>query len=62
MDHVLNNHIADVVKSHPTRFVGLGTLPMQQPELAIQEMIRCKDELGWLGVLSNCLCNDFWLL
>ena len=24
------------------RFVGLGTLPMQAPELAVQEIKRCK--------------------
>ena len=46
LSQILNNHIADVVKKHPTRFVGLGTLPMQAPELAVQELIRCKKELG----------------
>ena len=27
----LNDHIADIVNRYPTRFIGLGTLPMQHP-------------------------------
>ena len=30
----LNDHIAEVVRDHPTRFTGLGTIPMQDPDLA----------------------------
>ena len=26
------SHVAGIVRDHPTRFVGLGTLPMQDPE------------------------------
>ncbi len=36
----LNDHIAKVVSDFPKRFVGLGTLPMQDPQLAIQEIKR----------------------
>ena len=32
----LNDHIAGIVDKWPTRFLGLGTLPMQDPELAIR--------------------------
>jgi aminocarboxymuconate-semialdehyde decarboxylase len=39
-----------LVQSFPTRFVGLGTLPMQDPELAIGELERCVGELGLSGV------------
>ena len=31
----LNDHIADIVKRNPKRFIGLGTVPMQNPDLAI---------------------------
>jgi len=46
----LNDHIAGVVTRHPRRFVGLGTIPMQSPELAIRELERCVRELGLPGV------------
>jgi len=46
----LNDHIAAVVAQFPQRFIGLGTLPLQAPELAIKEMMRCKKELGLAGI------------
>lgn len=45
----LNDHIADIVHRWPTRFVGLGTIPMQDPELAIKELERCK-RIGMVGI------------
>lgn len=47
---VLNDHIARLVRAHPTRFAGLGTLPMQSPDLAARELERCVRELGLSGV------------
>jgi aminocarboxymuconate-semialdehyde decarboxylase len=46
----LNDHIAGVVAGHPARFAGLGTLPMQSPDLAIRELERCVRDLGLPGV------------
>ena len=50
LSQMLNNHIAGVVRKYPTRFIGLGTLPMQDADLAIQELERCVKELGMPGV------------
>src|SRR5258708_7676115 len=47
---LLNDHIAGVVCKYPTHFAGLGTLPLQAPDLAIQEMERCVRQLGLAGV------------
>jgi aminocarboxymuconate-semialdehyde decarboxylase len=47
---MLNDHLAGVVRDHPQRFVGLGTLPMQAPDLAVRELERCVGELGLCGV------------
>jgi aminocarboxymuconate-semialdehyde decarboxylase len=47
---LLNDHLAGVVRDHPRRFAGLGTLPMQAPELAVRELERCMRELGLRGV------------
>ena len=56
---MLNDHIAGVVRDHPTRFAGLGTLPMQAPELACRELERCVRELGLAGVEIGSHVNDW---
>lgn len=45
----LNDHIAEVVQSRPKRFVGLGTLPMQDPQLAAREVERGRHQLNLAG-------------
>lgn len=54
----LNDHIADIVKRYPKRFVGLGTIPLQAPVLAIQELERCK-KIGLAGVQIGSHVNDW---
>lgn len=56
---MLNDHIASVVRDHPGRFVGLGTLPMQDPDLAARELHRCVRELGLAGVEIGTHVNDW---
>ena len=46
----LNDHIAESVQKHPKYFIGLGTVPLQDIELAIQEMERCVKELKMPGL------------
>jgi aminocarboxymuconate-semialdehyde decarboxylase len=50
LSRLLNDHIAGIVAERPKRFVGLGTLPLQSPDLAIKELERCVNELGLAGV------------
>lgn len=54
----LNDHIASIVQASPTRFAGLGTLPMQAPELAVRELERCM-QLGLSGVQIGSHVNDW---
>jgi aminocarboxymuconate-semialdehyde decarboxylase len=54
----LNDHIAEICAKYPKRFVGLGTLPMQAPELAIAELRRCK-EIGLQGIQIGTHINDW---
>jgi aminocarboxymuconate-semialdehyde decarboxylase len=54
----LNDHIAQVVCEYPKRFVGLGTIPMQAPDLAIKELERCIKDLGLAGVQIGSHVND----
>ncbi len=55
----LNDHLAGVVAAHPKRFVGLGTLPLQAPDLAVRELERCVRELGMRGVQIGSHVNEW---
>lgn len=53
----LNDHIADIVHRYPKRFIGLGTIPMQAPQLAIKELERCK-KIGLVGIQIGTNINQ----
>ena len=53
----LNDHIAKVVHRHPKRFIGLGTLPMQDAGLAVRELERCR-KIGLVGVQIGTNINQ----
>jgi aminocarboxymuconate-semialdehyde decarboxylase len=56
---LLNDHLAEVVRRHPGRFEGLGTLPMQAPDRAVRELERCVNDLGLRGVEVGSHVNDW---
>jgi aminocarboxymuconate-semialdehyde decarboxylase len=56
---ILNDHIAGVVRARPNRFAGLGTLPLQAPDLAVKELERCMRDLGLRGVQIGTHVNDW---
>lgn len=45
-----NDHIAATVADHPDRFIGIGTVPLQNVDLAIKEMERCVKVLNMPGL------------
>jgi aminocarboxymuconate-semialdehyde decarboxylase len=53
----LNEHIAEIQQKYPSRFICLGTLPMQNVELAIQELDHCK-QLGLPGIQIGSHIED----
>lgn len=53
----LNDHIADLIVRYPQNYLGLGTIPMQDTELAVQELERCK-EIGLQGIQIGSNIND----
>ncbi len=55
----LNDHIAGVVGKFPGRFVGLGTLPLQDIELSIREMHRGIKDLGLAGFQIGSHVQDW---
>jgi aminocarboxymuconate-semialdehyde decarboxylase len=54
----LNDHLAQIQSQYPKHYVGLGTLPMQDANLAIQELRRLKEELGLPGIQIGSNIND----
>jgi aminocarboxymuconate-semialdehyde decarboxylase len=54
----LNDHIADIVHKYPRKFIGLGTIPMQDPAMAIKELERCKS-IGLAGIQIGSHVNDW---
>jgi aminocarboxymuconate-semialdehyde decarboxylase len=53
----LNDHIARVVADYPKNYLGLGTIPMQDVDLAIKELERLKS-LGFPGVQIGSNVNN----
>jgi aminocarboxymuconate-semialdehyde decarboxylase len=56
---LLNDHIAGICDDHPSRFAGLGTIPLQSPDLAIKELERCVNDLGLSGVQIGSHVNEW---
>jgi aminocarboxymuconate-semialdehyde decarboxylase len=56
---LLNDHVAAVVRDHPGRFAGLGTVPLQDADLAIGELERCVKDLGLCGVQIGSHVNGW---
>ena len=57
LSQFLNDHIADIVRRVPKRFVGLGTIPMQDAKLAVMELERCK-KIGLRGIQIGTNVNQ----
>jgi aminocarboxymuconate-semialdehyde decarboxylase len=65
-----NDHIAGCCEQHPDRFIGIGTVPLQDIDLSIKEMERCVRELKMPGLeigsningrnLSDPYFDPFW--
>jgi aminocarboxymuconate-semialdehyde decarboxylase len=53
----LNDHIGELVERYPQNYLGLGTIPMQDSDLAIQELERCK-QIGLHGIQIGSNIND----
>ena len=54
LSKLLNDHISSVVDESPKRFIGLGTIPLQDPDKSIKELERCsKIKLAGVQIGSN---------
>ncbi|MFM6945960.1 MAG: amidohydrolase family protein [Flavobacteriales bacterium] len=57
LSRFLNDHIADLVARYPKNYIGLATVPMQDPEAAIAELERAK-AIGHVGIQIGSNIND----
>lgn len=55
----LNDHMAQTCHDYPKHYAGIGTVPMQSPRLAIQELERCMDQLNLSGVQIGSHINEW---
>lgn len=46
----VNDGIANVVAGHPDRFIGMGSVPLQNADMAVKELEYCVKTLGLKGV------------
>ena len=53
-----NDDIAQMARTWPDRFAGLGTLPMQDVGAAVTELERCMTQLGLKGAMINDHVNN----
>lgn len=58
LDAAMNESIARAVATHPDRLQGLGSVPLQAPDLAVAEMTRCIKELSLSGVTISTRVRD----
>lgn len=50
LSRYLNEHLASVVQAHPDSFSALGTVPLNDTDIAIAELESCMLEWGMAGV------------
>jgi len=50
---LINDDLASAVGEKPDRLVGLGTVPLQNTEMAVAELERCINKLGFKGIEIN---------
>jgi aminocarboxymuconate-semialdehyde decarboxylase len=57
LSQFLNDHIAELVQRYPKNYIGLGTIPMQDAQAAIDELERIK-KIGLVGIQIGSNIND----
>lgn len=56
-----NDLIAETVAKYPDRFVGVGTVPLQDASLAVRELRRCVLDLDLRGVIIGSVVEGIEL-
>lgn len=48
-----NDRVAEAIRRHPGRFLGFAALPVHDLKAAVDELSRCINELGFVGLLTH---------
>jgi aminocarboxymuconate-semialdehyde decarboxylase len=58
LERLNNDHAAELVARHPDRLVGIGSVPLQNVEMAVREMERAVRELKLNGIIVASRINE----
>lgn len=58
---MMNDVTSEAVKRHPDRFAGYCSIPLQDPEAAVDELERAVTKLGLEAAMVNINTPDRWL-
>lgn len=47
---ITNDEVAETVDEHPDLFAGIGSVPLDKPMQAVEEVRRCVEDLGFVGI------------
>jgi len=53
----VNDRLAEIVKTAPTRYAGFAALPTHDPAAAADELARCVEKLGFKGAMIHGLAE-----
>jgi predicted TIM-barrel fold metal-dependent hydrolase len=57
---LVHDFLGSVMRAHPSRFIGLATLPLQDMDASLRELDRCVNKLGFRGVLLYSNLDGSW--
>lgn len=70
VSRTINDELAGMIGRYPDRFIGLGTVPLQDTEASVTELRRCMGDLGFKGLeigtnvegeeISSPRLDPFW--
>jgi aminocarboxymuconate-semialdehyde decarboxylase len=58
LERIGNDHVAETVAKKPDRLIGLGSVPLQNAEMAAREMERAVRTLGLKGIVIASRVNE----
>ena len=61
LSRIINDDLSEVIKKYPARFSGFCCIPLQDPEVAADELERAVTKLGLKGAMVNINTPERWL-